>query len=179
MRSPGCLQCWNQLELIDLDPPIRILVQTVRPATVHSLDAIHLGTARHARGDTERRVSVCHAHGELGGLAAHITPIGSRVCWPAESASMAWMVPPVGWVMGAWREVRIVPTLDGAGTSCPVMSVAGLSRQYRVMPGGIRWAAGRLYLGGLIRALYRCRALVWAPWPGGTGPSGSFGGRCG
>ena len=32
-----------------LDPPIRILAQAVRPATVRSLDAIHLGTALHAR----------------------------------------------------------------------------------------------------------------------------------
>ena len=27
--------------------------------------------------------------------------------------------------------------------------------------------AGRLYLGWLVLTLYRCRALVWAPWPGG------------
>jgi len=39
----------DQIELIGLDPPIRILAQTVRPATVRSLDAIHLGTALHAR----------------------------------------------------------------------------------------------------------------------------------
>src|ERR1700722_17909522 len=32
-----------------LDPPIQILAQTARPATVRSLDAIHLGTALHAR----------------------------------------------------------------------------------------------------------------------------------
>jgi predicted nucleic acid-binding protein len=37
------------IELINLDPPIRILAQAVRPATVRSLDAIHLGTAQHAR----------------------------------------------------------------------------------------------------------------------------------
>jgi uncharacterized protein len=46
-RLPAVL---DQIELIDLDPPIRILARTVRPATVHSLDAIHLGTALHARG---------------------------------------------------------------------------------------------------------------------------------
>ncbi len=46
-RLPAVL---DQIELIDLDPPIRILAQTVRPATVRSLDAIHLGTALHARG---------------------------------------------------------------------------------------------------------------------------------
>lgn len=45
-RLPAVL---DQIELIGLDPPIRILAQTVRPATVRSLDAIHLGTALHAR----------------------------------------------------------------------------------------------------------------------------------
>jgi uncharacterized protein len=39
----------DQIDLINLDPPIRILAQTPRPATVRSLDAIHLGTALHAR----------------------------------------------------------------------------------------------------------------------------------
>ena len=34
---------------IGLDPPIRILAQTASPATVRSLDAIHLGTALHTR----------------------------------------------------------------------------------------------------------------------------------
>ncbi|WP_371616569.1 type II toxin-antitoxin system VapC family toxin [Streptomyces sp. NBC_00454] len=33
------------IELVDLDPGVRILAQTVRPATVRSLDAIHLATA--------------------------------------------------------------------------------------------------------------------------------------
>jgi len=42
----------------------------------------------------------------------------------------------------------------------PAMSVAGLSRRYRVMPGGIRRAAGRVYLGWLVPTLYRCRALA-------------------
>jgi hypothetical protein len=39
----------DQIDLIGLDPPVRILAQTVRPATVRSLDAIHLGTALHTR----------------------------------------------------------------------------------------------------------------------------------
>jgi hypothetical protein len=39
-RLPALL---DQIELIGLDPPIRILAQTARPATVRSLDAIHLG----------------------------------------------------------------------------------------------------------------------------------------
>lgn len=39
----------DQIELIDLSPRIRILAQTVQPLTVRSLDAIHLGTALHAR----------------------------------------------------------------------------------------------------------------------------------
>jgi uncharacterized protein len=45
-RLPAVL---DQIGLIGLDPPIRILAQTVRPATVRSLDAIHLGTALHSR----------------------------------------------------------------------------------------------------------------------------------
>ncbi len=43
-RLPAVL---DQIELIDLDPPIWILAQTVGPATVRSLDTIHLGTALH------------------------------------------------------------------------------------------------------------------------------------
>jgi len=45
-RLPAVL---DQIELIGVDPPIRTLAQTVRPAAVRSLDAIHLGTALHAR----------------------------------------------------------------------------------------------------------------------------------
>jgi uncharacterized protein len=45
-RLPAVL---DQIDLISLDPPIRILAQTARPATVRSLDAIHLGTALHTR----------------------------------------------------------------------------------------------------------------------------------
>ena len=46
-RLPAVL---DQMKLIDLDPPIRTLAQTVRPAAVRNLDAIHLGTALLARG---------------------------------------------------------------------------------------------------------------------------------
>ena len=35
----------DQIDLIDLSPRVRILAQTVRPVTVRSVDAIHLGTA--------------------------------------------------------------------------------------------------------------------------------------
>jgi uncharacterized protein len=45
-RLPAVL---DQIDLIDLDPPVRILAETVRPATVRSLDAVHLGTALHVR----------------------------------------------------------------------------------------------------------------------------------
>jgi uncharacterized protein len=37
------------IDLVDLDPSIRILAQTVRPATVRNLDAIHLATALRIR----------------------------------------------------------------------------------------------------------------------------------
>jgi uncharacterized protein len=39
----------DQIELIDLSPRVRILARAVQPVTVRSLDAIHLGTALHAR----------------------------------------------------------------------------------------------------------------------------------
>ena len=45
-RLPAVL---DQIDLIDLDQRIRMLAQTVTPATVRSLDAIHLGTALHSR----------------------------------------------------------------------------------------------------------------------------------
>ena len=45
-RLPAVL---DLIDLIDLEPPIRVLAQAVRPATVRSLDAIHLGTALNAR----------------------------------------------------------------------------------------------------------------------------------
>src|ERR1700748_640860 len=45
-RLPAAL---DLIDLIPLDPPIHTLPQTARPATVRSLDAIHLGTALHAR----------------------------------------------------------------------------------------------------------------------------------
>jgi predicted nucleic acid-binding protein len=35
----------DQIDLIDLSPRVRVLAQTVRPATVRSLNAIHLATA--------------------------------------------------------------------------------------------------------------------------------------
>ena len=45
-RLPAVL---DQIDLIDLDQRIRILAQMVTPATVRSLDAIHLGTALRSR----------------------------------------------------------------------------------------------------------------------------------
>lgn len=38
------------IELVDLDPGTRILAQAIAPATVRSLDAIHLATALRIRG---------------------------------------------------------------------------------------------------------------------------------
>lgn len=37
------------IHLVEPDPSVRILAQTVQPATVRSLDAIHLGTALRIR----------------------------------------------------------------------------------------------------------------------------------
>jgi uncharacterized protein len=39
----------DQMDLIDMSPRVRILAQTLRPVTVRSLDAIHLGTALSVR----------------------------------------------------------------------------------------------------------------------------------
>ena len=45
-RLPAIL---DQIDLIDLDQTVRTLARTVTPATVRSLDAIHLGTALRSR----------------------------------------------------------------------------------------------------------------------------------
>jgi len=45
-RLPAVL---DQIDLINLDPPVRILAQGAQPATVRSLGAIHVGTALHVR----------------------------------------------------------------------------------------------------------------------------------
>jgi uncharacterized protein len=45
-RLPAVL---DQIDLVGLDPPVRVLAQGARPVTVRSLDAIHLGTALHHR----------------------------------------------------------------------------------------------------------------------------------
>jgi uncharacterized protein len=45
-RLPAVL---DQIDLIDLDQHIRMLARTVSPATVRSLDTIHLGTALRSR----------------------------------------------------------------------------------------------------------------------------------
>jgi uncharacterized protein len=50
-RLPAVL---DQIDLIDLDQRIRRLARTVTPATVRSLDAIHLGTALHVRSAMTR-----------------------------------------------------------------------------------------------------------------------------
>jgi uncharacterized protein len=47
-RLPAVL---DQIDLIDLNPRIRTLAQTVKPAAVRSLDAIHLGTALYFRAE--------------------------------------------------------------------------------------------------------------------------------
>jgi len=45
-RLPAVL---DQIELVDLDQRIRMLARAVTPATVRSLDTIHLGTALRSR----------------------------------------------------------------------------------------------------------------------------------
>ncbi|MGH3177490.1 MAG: type II toxin-antitoxin system VapC family toxin, partial [Streptosporangiaceae bacterium] len=45
-RLPAVL---DQVDLIDLDPRIRMLARAAEPVTVRSLGAVHLGTALHSR----------------------------------------------------------------------------------------------------------------------------------
>jgi uncharacterized protein len=45
-RLPAVL---DLIDLVEVDPPVRILARTAKPPAVRSLDAIHLGTALHAR----------------------------------------------------------------------------------------------------------------------------------
>jgi predicted nucleic acid-binding protein len=53
-HSPGAIarlhSVLDLVELVELDSGIRILAQTIAPATVRSLDAIHLATALRIRG---------------------------------------------------------------------------------------------------------------------------------
>jgi predicted nucleic acid-binding protein len=53
MRAPEAVArlhpVLDLIELVELDAGIRILAQTVKPATVRSLDAIHLATALRIR----------------------------------------------------------------------------------------------------------------------------------
>src|ERR1700761_1550475 len=45
-RLPAVL---DLIDLVELESPVRVLAQAAKPVTVRSLDAIHLGTALHAR----------------------------------------------------------------------------------------------------------------------------------
>ncbi|HEY4461129.1 MAG TPA: type II toxin-antitoxin system VapC family toxin [Streptosporangiaceae bacterium] len=45
---PRLQRVLDLIELVGLDPRVRIRAQAVRPVTVRSLDAIHLATALHA-----------------------------------------------------------------------------------------------------------------------------------
>jgi predicted nucleic acid-binding protein len=51
-HAPGAVprlhQVLDLIELIDLDPRVRTHAQAIKPMTVRSLDAVHLGTALHA-----------------------------------------------------------------------------------------------------------------------------------
>lgn len=48
----GLRSVLDMIELVELNPGIRILAQTVKPAAVRSLDAVHLGTALSITGIT-------------------------------------------------------------------------------------------------------------------------------
>ncbi|HEX3488217.1 MAG TPA: type II toxin-antitoxin system VapC family toxin [Streptosporangiaceae bacterium] len=57
------------IDLVDMTASIRLLAQTVAPATVRSLDAIHLATAMHLRGDLTSFVTYDHRLAEAARTA--------------------------------------------------------------------------------------------------------------
>ena len=67
------------IELIDLDPAIRILAQTISPPTVRSLDAIHLATALSIRNQLTSFVTYDNRLAEAASAA------GLAVDMPADS----------------------------------------------------------------------------------------------
>ena len=95
----------------------------------------------------------------------------SRRAWPG------WC-PAVAWVIGARQEVRIVPALDGAGHVLPRdvcrRAIAAVSRHARRHSLGGRQVSG---VAGPHSVPVQGACL--GALAGGTGPSGSFGGRCG
>jgi predicted nucleic acid-binding protein len=60
------------IDLVDLDPAIRMLAQTITPASVRSLDAIHLATAL-----------------RLGGQLTSFVTYGKRLADAAAAAGLA------------------------------------------------------------------------------------------
>lgn len=73
-RLPAVL---DLIDLVDLTPSIRILAQTVPPATIRSLDAIHLATALQIRTQLTAFVTYDKR------LAAAASGAGLRVEMPA------------------------------------------------------------------------------------------------
>ena len=106
----------DQIDLIDLDPRIRILARAVQPATVRSLDAIHLGTALQSRpGLTsfvtyDKRLLDAARTAGLPGRLARLTATGGTATepssgsgWPpasdASAGHDAWSAAP--WTRGS------------------------------------------------------------------------------
>jgi hypothetical protein len=91
-------------------------------------------------------------------------PVASLAAWPRMSPRLgAW----VSWSVGAVSMAWMMSEVASVGPPWPGMSVVRLSQRYRIMPGGIRWVASRLYPGRLVPALYRCRVLAWGALAGG------------
>jgi uncharacterized protein len=57
------------IDLVDMSASIRMLAQTVAPVTVRSLDAIHLATALHLRGELTSFVTYDHRLAEAARTA--------------------------------------------------------------------------------------------------------------
>ncbi len=92
-RLPAVL---DQIDLIDLGSGIRILAQTAKPATVRSLDAIHLGTALHSRSGLTSFVTYDNRLLEAARAAG--LPVDS----PAQQQSATQSLPKVQTSISAW-----------------------------------------------------------------------------
>jgi len=66
------------IRLVDLDPDIRILARTVAPATVRSLDAIHLATALRVRGQLTSFVTYDKRLADAGRIAGLIVDMPAQ-----------------------------------------------------------------------------------------------------
>jgi uncharacterized protein len=73
------------IDMVDLDPGIRALAQTITPATVRSLDAIHLATALRIRGQLTSFVTYDKRLADAAAVAGLTVDAPTKEMRPGES----------------------------------------------------------------------------------------------